>query len=139
MFLYLNYGKLKSGAPIARQMAVKGRSEICLFRNRNPEEIKHIKFVKDSQAMHCDEKCCLQIHKFYTDGEFYPIYCSDSVIAYSREGEKGKCLVAVNNSPDTAKIFVGTNWDNSYNFFDPICVDGIIELPPYRYTLLSKQ
>ena len=64
---------LINGAPIARQMAVKGRSEICLFRNRNPEEIKHIKFVKDSQAMHCDEKCCLQIHKFYTDGEFYPV------------------------------------------------------------------
>lgn len=77
--------------------------------------------------------------KAFTDGEFYPIYCSDSVIAYSREGEKGKCLVAVNNSPDTAKIFVGTQWDNSYNFFDPICVDGFIEIPPYRYTLLSKQ
>lgn len=67
------FSVLINGAPIARQMAMKGRNRICLFRNRNPEEIKHVKFVKDSQAMHDDEKCCLQIHKLYTDGEFYPI------------------------------------------------------------------
>lgn len=67
------FSVLINGAPIARQMAMKGRNRICLFRNRNPEEIKHVKFVKDSQAMHDDEKCCLQIHKLYTDGEFYPV------------------------------------------------------------------
>lgn len=77
--------------------------------------------------------------KAFSDGEFNPIYSADSVIAYSRESKNGKCLVAVNNSPNTAKFFVGTRWDNSYNFFDSICVDGFIELPPYRYTVLSQQ
>ena len=40
---------------------------------------------------------------------------------------------------ESKKIFVGTQWDNSYSLFDEICVDGFITLPPYRYTLLSKQ
>lgn len=64
---------LINGAHIARQMAVKGKSRICLFRSRNPEEIKHVQFVKDSQAMHDDETCCLQIHSISFDGEFCPI------------------------------------------------------------------
>lgn len=67
------FSVLINGAPIARQMAMKGRNKVCLFRSRNPEEIKHVKFVKDSQAMHDDEKCCLQIHALYTDGEFCPV------------------------------------------------------------------
>lgn len=67
------FSVLVNGAHIARQMAVKGRSKICLFRSRNPEEVKHVKFVKDSQAMHDDDTCCLQIHNIIFDGEFYPV------------------------------------------------------------------
>lgn len=67
------FSVLVNGAHIARQMALKGRSRICLFRSRNPEEIKHVKFVKDSQAMHDDETCCLQIHSVFFDGEFYKV------------------------------------------------------------------
>lgn len=67
------FSVLVNGAPIARQMAMKGRNRICLFRGRNPEEVKHVKFVKDTQAMHDDEVCCLQIHALFTDGEFYPV------------------------------------------------------------------
>ena len=64
---------LLNGAAVSRQMALKERSRICIFRNRNAEEIKHVKFVKDSQAMHDDEKCCLQIHSLFTDGTFCPL------------------------------------------------------------------
>jgi hypothetical protein len=67
------FSVLVNGAHIARQMAVKGRNRICLFRSRNPEEIKHVKFVKDSQAMGDDEQCCLQIHSIFTDGTFCPV------------------------------------------------------------------
>ena len=67
------FSVLVNDAPIARQMAMKGRSRVCLFRSRNPEEIKNVKFVKDSQAMHDDESCYLQVHALYTDGDFYPV------------------------------------------------------------------
>ena len=77
--------------------------------------------------------------KALSDGELVPVYCAGSVIAYCRESENASCLVAVNNSADTVRIFVGTEWDVSYNFFDYTCADGFITLPPYRYTLLSKQ
>ena len=38
-----------------------------------------------------------------------------------------------------ASIFVGIQWDNSYSLFDEKSVDGFVNLPPYRYTLLSKK
>lgn len=67
------FSVLINGAHIARQMATKGRNKICLFRSRNMEEIKHVQIVKDSQAMHDDETCRLQIHRIFLDGEFYPV------------------------------------------------------------------
>lgn len=64
---------LINGSVISRQMAYRGRHKVCLFRNRNPDEIKNVRFVKDSQAMHDDPYCCLQIHGFWTDGTFCPV------------------------------------------------------------------
>lgn len=59
-----------NGAYISRQMLEKGRRWICLFRNMNPNIIKHVKLLKEVQAMSDDEKHCLQIHGFKTDGKF---------------------------------------------------------------------
>ena len=77
--------------------------------------------------------------KAFINGDFEKVYCDGGVIAYSRNCEYDSVLVAINNSNESKKIFVGTQWDNSYSLFDEICVDGFITLPPYRYTLLSKQ
>ena len=77
--------------------------------------------------------------KAFLNGDFEKVYCDGGVIAYSRNCESDSVLVAINNSNESKKIFVGTQWDNSYSLFDEICVDGFITLPPYRYTLLSKQ
>lgn len=77
--------------------------------------------------------------KSLVDGEFNVVYSSDCTIAYSRDTEKSSCLVAVNNSNQAVKIFVGTQWDVSYSFFDFPCVDGFISLPPYRFSMLSKE
>lgn len=67
------FSVLVNGVVVSRQMAMKGKTKVCLFRSRNPEEIKNVRFVKDSQAMHDDEKCFLQVHGLYTDGEFCPV------------------------------------------------------------------
>ena len=77
--------------------------------------------------------------KAFINGDFEKVYCDGGVIAYSRNCESDSVLVAINNSNESKKIFVGTQWDNSYSLFDEICVDGFITLPPYRYTLVSKQ
>ena len=77
--------------------------------------------------------------KAFINGDFEKVYCDGGVIAYSRNCEYDSVLVAINNSNESKKIFVGTQWDNSYSLFDEICVDGFITLPPYRYTLVSKQ
>ncbi len=48
-------------------------------------------------------------------------------------------LVAVNNSDEQVNIYVDSKWNSSYCHFDFDCKNGIIILPPKRYTLLSKR
>lgn len=72
----------------------------------------------------------------FKDGEFYPIYNSTGVIAYSRESESQSALIAVNNSAKSVNFFVGTKWDNAYPCFDIKSCDGFISLEPYRYAML---
>ncbi|MBD5482805.1 MAG: SGNH/GDSL hydrolase family protein [Lachnospiraceae bacterium] len=64
---------LVNGAHVSRQMLPKGRSEICLFRNMNPQETKTVRLMKDVQAMSDDERACFLIHGVRTDGTFHPV------------------------------------------------------------------
>lgn len=64
---------LVNGAQVSRQMLPKGHSEICLFRNMNPQEIKTVRLMKDVQAMADDDRACFLIHGIRTDGTFHPV------------------------------------------------------------------
>lgn len=64
---------LVNGAHVSRQMLPKGRGEICLFRNMNPQEVKNIRLMKDVQAMSDDDGACFLIHGIRTDGSFHPV------------------------------------------------------------------
>ena len=75
--------------------------------------------------------------KAFVNGDFEKVFCDGGVIAYARNSEHDAALVAVNNSSDFKRIFVGTKWDNSYSLFDETPCDGFITIPPYRYTLLT--
>lgn len=59
--------------PIARQMLIKGRYWICVFRGTNPNLVKNVCIVKDVQAMNADPDCSLKIHSVKFDGEFLPV------------------------------------------------------------------
>ncbi len=74
----------------------------------------------------------------FKTGEFIPVFSFYNTIAYKRVSSENEVLVAVNNSAETVDVFVGTEWDNAYNFFDPVSKDGYIRLDAYRYTILSK-
>lgn len=76
--------------------------------------------------------------KAFKTGEFVPVCSFYNTIAYKRVSDNNEVLVAVNNSAETVDVFVGTEWDNAYNFFDPVSKDGYIRLDAYRYTILSK-
>ncbi|MCC8072800.1 MAG: glycoside hydrolase family 13 protein, partial [Clostridiales bacterium] len=73
-------------------------------------------------------------NKALIDGEFTPVFCNDTAIAYRRDSNDASMLVAINNGDSEVSIFVGDEWDNSYNHFEFTSIDGIITLPPYRYT-----
>lgn len=61
-----------NGSFISRQMLSKGINKICIFRGMNPEKIKQVRIIKETQAMSGDEECLLQFLGFYTDGELLP-------------------------------------------------------------------
>ena len=77
--------------------------------------------------------------KVFAQGEFNPVFCDGSAIAYERLSENEAVLVAVNNGDEQADVAVGNQWDCSYCYFDFDCKNGIISLPPKRYTMLSKR
>ena len=62
-----------NGAWISRQMLNRGMQWLCLFRGRNPKEVKEVRLWKDTQAMAQDPKCLLQVRAFRCDGEFLPV------------------------------------------------------------------
>lgn len=76
--------------------------------------------------------------KAFSDGELLPVFCENSAIAYERVSGDSSILVAVNNNEEHTDIYVDKKWDNSYCHFDYNCQNGIISLPPHRYTMLSR-
>ncbi len=74
----------------------------------------------------------------FKDGSFEKVFSYHGAIAYTRTSSGNQVLVAVNNSPETVDVYVGAQWDNSYNFFEPVSKDGYIRLDKYCYTLLTK-
>lgn len=76
--------------------------------------------------------------KALIDGEFVPVFCENSAIAYERVSSDNSVLVAVNNNDEETKLFVGEKWNNAYPHFDFKCENGIITLPPHRYAMLSR-
>ena len=76
--------------------------------------------------------------KAFKEGEFIPLVSEHTTIAYIRSCPENQVLVAVNNSDQAVTVEVGSEWDNSYPIFEFASSNGKIELPPYRYTILSK-
>ncbi len=76
--------------------------------------------------------------KALIDGEFVPVFCENSAIAYERISGENRILVAINNNDATSMIYVGEEWDNSYPYFDFKCENGYITLPAYRYAMFSR-
>lgn len=63
-----------NGVRISRFPVNKGTSEICLFRGMTPGVPKHIRVLKEVQAMHDDPAHLLQITGLrYPDGDFLPL------------------------------------------------------------------
>lgn len=76
--------------------------------------------------------------KALVSGEIEFVYADNSSFAYVRKSDDNAVLVAVNNNEEEISIYVGSEWDNAYSFFDCSCNNGVITLPPKRYAMLSK-
>lgn len=63
-----------NGALISRFPVNKGKNEVCLFRGMTVGKPKHVRILKEVQAMHQDPAHMIQILGLqYGDGEFLPL------------------------------------------------------------------
>ena len=63
-----------NGAWYARFAVSPGQSRVCLFRGMTPGAVKHIRLLKDVQAMPVDPRHLLQITALeYDGGDFQPL------------------------------------------------------------------
>lgn len=76
--------------------------------------------------------------KAFQKGEFVPVYCNHSTIAYKRVDDNSEVLVAVNLDSVPVDIYVGNEWDGAYAFFDNNASNGNIHLEPFRYTMITR-
>lgn len=61
-----------NGAWITRQMLPKGRHELCILRGMSPG-LKHVRILKDVQAMPDDPTHCLKVYALRYDGQMLPL------------------------------------------------------------------
>ncbi|WP_145335193.1 SGNH/GDSL hydrolase family protein [Paenibacillus xylanexedens] len=62
-----------NGVPVSRQMLIRGRAWICVFRGMNPNAVKNVRIIKDVQAMSVDPGHSLQFHAVKAEGTFLPV------------------------------------------------------------------
>lgn len=98
-----------NGSFVSRQMITKGTHNVCIFRNMNPNVKKHVRILREIQAMSDDNECLLQITSVSHDGTIEPMKSKNRRIEFignsitSGEGTYGaKC------EEDWISMFFGT-------------------------------
>lgn len=98
-----------NGSFVSRQMITHGTHSICIFRNMNPNVQKHVRILREIQAMSDDDDCLLQIKSVSHDGVIEPMQPKNRRIEFignsitSGEGTYGaKC------EEDWISMFFGT-------------------------------
>ena len=61
------------GASVLRMPLEKGRKKVTLYRGLNPQEKRHVKILKEMQALSQDDKAKLLVHGLESDGEIFPV------------------------------------------------------------------
>ena len=102
-----------NGVQISRFPVNKGKNEVCLFRNMAVGKAKHVRVLKEVQAMNGDPQHLLQILGLqYTDGEFLPlpepkcrlefvgdsINCGEGAIGATQEEDWSSVFFSAENS-----------------------------------------
>ena len=103
-----------NGVQISRFPVNKGKSKLCLFRNMTAGKAKHVRVLKEVQAMNVDPQHLLQILGLqYTDGEFLTLqdpkyrleFIGDSITC-------GEGAIGATQEEDWSSVFFSA--ENSY-------------------------
>ncbi len=104
-----------NGDWIGRQMLLKGRYWIPLFRGMNPDKIKNVRFYKDLQAMSDDGSSYIHIHALRHDGSFYPVEDKKLRIEFIGDSiTSGEGLFGAKEEEDWIPMFFSSLRDYAY-------------------------
>lgn len=104
-----------NGDWVGRQMLVKGRYWIPLFRGMNPQKVKNVRFYKDLQAMSDDENSYIHIHALRHDGEFYPVEAKTLKMEFIGDSiTSGEGLFGAKEEEDWIPMFFSALRDYAY-------------------------
>ena len=108
---------LYHGERVSRQMLVKGRYWIPLFRNMKSSEVKNIRFLKDVQAMSGDLRHSLILHQVRSDGDFFPVDKKDYSIEFIGDSiTSGEGLIGAKQEEEWVSM-----WFDSVSNYTYLC------------------
>ena len=62
------------GSTVLRMPLEKGRRRVTLFRNLTPGQKRHVKILKEMQALSQDPSAVLLVHGLESDGQLGPVH-----------------------------------------------------------------
>jgi len=104
-----------NGDWVGRQMLVKGRYWLPLFRGMNTETVKNVHFYKDLQAMSDDGRSYIHIHALRHDGKFLPVVEKKRKLEFIGDSiTSGEGLFGAKQEQDWIPMFFSALKDYAY-------------------------
>lgn len=76
--------------------------------------------------------------KAFDDGDFAFLYSQNNTVAFTRNTEDEQVLVALNRGEEDSFVFVGTEWERSYNIIGDLPKDGWLCVKSENCVILKK-
>ncbi|MBQ7739949.1 MAG: glycoside hydrolase family 13 protein [Eubacterium sp.] len=75
--------------------------------------------------------------KVFEKGEFVPVYCNFSTIAFKRIDDNSEVLVAINLDDETVSLELEAEYENSYTLLGNQPINNVLYLEPNRYSVIT--
>ena len=115
---------LINGAFMGRFMLSNGLNHICLFRGMNPEAVKNVKILRETQPIGDDPKMYMAIRTLYTDGTFERVKEGDIKIEFVGDSlTTGEGTYGAKEEKDWLPMFMSCSRQYAYMVADMLNAD----------------
>ena len=113
-----------NGAIVSRQMLEKGKQTITVFRGMNPDKIKNVRIIKETEAIPEDSVHYLQILSLETDGEVCPVQKRSLTLEFVGDSiTTGEGTYGAKGEEDWIPMFFSAYHNYAYLTAKELCAD----------------